>query len=146
MCGHLALHGGDLGVERGQYRDLAADRGRIRRGHRWRLGQLLGAQGSADLVGTIVHVPAPSAPQRPGDLGPGQPGRRRRVGCLAEQLERITAGQVLEGIQGAGEELPQGVAKPLSVAVRSQINVLCARATTLIASASSLSPVTWRSW
>jgi hypothetical protein len=77
------------------------------------LGELLGAQCGLDLLGPLDNVATPGASQRRDDLGPGQPSRSGRVGCLPEQLECITTGQVVEGNQGGGEELLQGVAQSL---------------------------------
>ena len=48
--------------------------------------------------------------------GPGQPGRRGRVGGDGQQVQRIGGGQVLERVQRGGEELPQRVTQPLHVA------------------------------
>ena len=73
-------------------------------------------------------------------------GRRGRVGGLGQQLQGVGGVQVLEGLQGGGEVLAQRVPQPLVVRVRSQISVLCARVTTLTASACALSPATGRSW
>jgi hypothetical protein len=43
------------------------------------------------------------------------PRRGRRIGCLGQQLQRISAGQVGERDQRGGEELPQRVTQPQSV-------------------------------
>jgi hypothetical protein len=43
------------------------------------------------------------------------PRRGRRVGCLGQQLQRISAGQVGERDQRGGEELPQRVPQPQGV-------------------------------
>ena len=48
--------------------------------------------------------------------------------------------QVVEGLQRGREEVPQLVAQPRTCRVRSQISVLCARATTLTACAAAAVP------
>jgi len=39
----------------------------------------------------------------------GEPGRGRRIGGLGEQLENVGGGEIIEGFEGGGEEVPQRV-------------------------------------
>ena len=143
---HLSLQGLDLLAEGGDHRDQRADHRGAGGGDRRRLGQLPGAQRGPDRCGFLADVAAAGALERSGDLRGGQLRRRGRVRGLGQQLQGVGGVQVLERRQRGGEEIPQCVTQPLDVCrVRSQISVLCARATTLTACAAGLSPATGRS-
>jgi hypothetical protein len=74
------------------------------------LTQLRGTQDFLEAGGLGVDVAAACPPQRGGDLGAGQPVRPVRVRGPAQQFQRIRGGEVVEGLQGGGEELPQRAA------------------------------------
>jgi hypothetical protein len=54
--------------------------------------------------------------ERDADLADRQPGRRRRVGRLSQQLQRVNGVQVLKRLQRAGKILPQRMPQPLAMA------------------------------
>ena len=99
---HLDAEDVDLPVRRGDHRDHAGHQHAARGGHRGRCDQLLGVQGVADLFGAGRAVMPPCPLERRADLGPGQPPPGNRVGRLAQQLERVRSGQIVEGVQGGG--------------------------------------------
>jgi hypothetical protein len=57
-----------------------------------------------------------------GDLGPGQPGRTARLGCLDQQLQRVGEGRSSKASSAAGKPTQAG-AERNTYRVRSQINV-----------------------
>ena len=138
----LLLHVFDLGVEGAQDGHLRPHRGRVGGAHHGRLAQLFGAQGSLDRRGLLVDVAAAGQFERRDDLTNAQPARRGRIGYGAQQLQRIRGGQVAERGQRSRGELRSPERSRSRCLVRSQISVLCARVTTLIASAWTLSPAT----
>jgi hypothetical protein len=92
-------------------------------------------------------VVAPGASERGRDLGDRQPRRRSRVRCRGQQLQDIGGIQVLKRLQrGAGStRAARAAAAGCGGSVR-KINVLCARVTTLTASACGVSAATGRNW
>jgi hypothetical protein len=113
---HLPLHGGDLGSQDGQDGHLGAYRGRVRAGDHRRLAQVLGPQRGLDLRGLAADVAPARVAQRRGDLLGVQPGRRDRVGCRIQQLQRVRRSQVVVGGQRGREEVQQRPAQPQQVA------------------------------
>jgi hypothetical protein len=111
----LGVQGGDLGAQRVQDRRLGADHGGVGGDHRGGLAQVRGAQRHSDRgrLGLDVAVVCPA--QGGGDLTGGEPGRGGGVGGLGEQLEGVGGGEVLEGFEGGGEEVPQRVPQPQHV-------------------------------
>jgi hypothetical protein len=52
-----------------------------------------------------------------GDLRPRQPSRAAGLGCLGQQLQDLGESEVVVGLQGCWEELPQAGAQPLTSAL-----------------------------
>jgi hypothetical protein len=116
MCLHLLGHGRDLLVQHGQDRDRGAHGGGISGHDDLGLAQVLSAQRGLDPPGLVRDVVSAGSLERGADLANGQPGRRRRVGCLGQQLQRIDGVQVVKRLQRAGKILPQRVPQPLAMA------------------------------
>jgi hypothetical protein len=111
----LALRGGDLGVQDGDHRDGGPDGDRVGSGQDRGLAQRRSARHRLDPLGLARHVTAPGPLERPGDPVVRQRGRRDRVRCRGEQLERVGRGQVRERLKRGGEELPRRAAQPRHV-------------------------------
>ena len=109
----LRFECGDLLVEGAQHGHRGARGGRILGGDHPRPAELFGAQRGPDAGGLGVDVPATGPAQGGRDLGPAQPGRRGRVGGLAEQFEGIGGVEVVECFQRGREVLTQRVSQPL---------------------------------
>ena len=144
----LPLQGLDLLVEGGQDRDQGAHRGGVGGGDHRRAGpgaRRAARPGSpaalaamsrrrARLSAALIWRDASAWPPTPGRAPwPAAPGCRRRRGRRTPPAR--------PGSTPAARAAAAGCAR-----VRSQISVLCVRATTLTASAWALSPATGRSW
>ena len=105
QCGDLLVAGRDQGS---QCPDRHAVRGRDNR----RLGKVLSAKGGHDRGGLGVPVASMGPLQDRGDLRPRQPSRPGGLGCLGQQLQDVGGIEVLIGLQGGWEELPQAGAQP----------------------------------
>jgi hypothetical protein len=115
MVLHLPVQRADLLVQRAQHRYGRADRRRVGGSNHVGLSEVVAAEHTLDSCGPVGDLPPVRAAQRRTDLGDGQPGGRRRIGRLVQQVEGIDGVEVLEGIQGSGEVLAQRVAQPLRV-------------------------------
>src|SRR5665811_1825396 len=89
-----------------------ADRRTVGGGDKRRLGEVLGTQRGHDRCGFGLPV-APMGPlQCGGDLRPSQPSRAAGLGCLGQQFQDVGGSEVLVGLQGGWEELPQAGTQP----------------------------------
>ena len=135
MLLHLPLQGRDLFVEGAQYRHDRASGGRVRAGDDRVAAELLAAQRGLDAGGLGVDVAAAGMFERGPDLAAVQLRRRGRVRRLAQQLSASGASRSSKASSAAGKYSRSPCRSRSSWRVRSQISVLCTRATTFTASA-----------
>src|SRR5712692_1868796 len=140
---HLPLQGLDLLIQGGDHRDQGPDGDRVGGGDSLGLAQLRTAQRGHDRGRLAGDVAAAGALERRADLGAGQPPCPGRV--LPSSSSASGASRSAKAASAAGKYSRSWCRSRCTYRVRSQISVLWARATTLTAPASALSPATARS-